>query len=212
MPKQHHNINSHTPPLNPCFCVISLAPHRRMARKGKEAAARSTPSRSRPTKNSSRGRDDGFPADRFDSQIYYGRWKTMENQGYTHERIIRLPEGEPDFLHDRIEGLGCGFMYNAFIPINVTLVWEFGANFSANHQDTVFLCGRRIPFIENDIRRYLNIHINLPRPGENDAFKEATQRRKGNDLDMDLVFSVIERDRAPTGLTTPRTTPSLKGS
>ncbi|MED6198917.1 hypothetical protein PIB30_071161 [Stylosanthes scabra] len=103
-----------------------------MARKGNEAAASSTPSRSRTTKNSSRGRDDGFPADRFDSQIHYDRWKTMENRGYTHERIIRLPKGEPDFWHDRIEGLGWGFM---------------------------------IPFTENDIRRYLNINIDLPGPG-----------------------------------------------
>ncbi|MED6138546.1 hypothetical protein PIB30_075182 [Stylosanthes scabra] len=167
--------------------------NRAMARKGKEAAATSTPSRSRTTKNSSRGRDDGFPADRFDSQIHYERWKTMENRGFTHERIIRLPEGEPDFWHDRIEGLGWGFMYNAFIPINITLVREFCANFSANHQDTVFLCGRRIPFTENDICRYLNIHVDLPGPGENDAFKEVTERRKGNDLDMELVFSVIGR-------------------
>ncbi|MED6172556.1 hypothetical protein PIB30_051178 [Stylosanthes scabra] len=193
IPKHHHNINSHTPPLNPCFCVISIAPHRRIARKGKEAAATSTPSRSRTTKNSSRGRDDGFPSDRFESQIHYDQWKTMENRGYTHERIIRLLVGEPDFWHDRIKGLGWGFMYNAFIPINVTLVREFCANFSADHQNTVFLRGRRIPFTENDICRYLNIHIDLPGPGENDAFKEATEKRKGNDPDMELVFSVIGR-------------------
>ncbi|MED6209467.1 hypothetical protein PIB30_055000 [Stylosanthes scabra] len=88
-------------------------------------------------------------------------WKPRD----THERIIRLPEGEPEFWHDRIEGLGWGFMYNAFIPINVTLVREFCANFSANHQETVFLRGRRIPFTENDIRHYLNINIDLPGPG-----------------------------------------------
>ncbi|MED6150486.1 hypothetical protein PIB30_072760 [Stylosanthes scabra] len=117
----------------------------------------------------------------------------MENRGYTHERIIRLPEGEPDFWHDRIEGLGWGFMYNAFIPINVTLVTKFCANFSANHQETVFLRGRRIPFTENDIHRYLNINIDLPRPGVNDAFKKATERRKENDLDLGVVFSMIGR-------------------
>ncbi|MED6176492.1 hypothetical protein PIB30_088691 [Stylosanthes scabra] len=84
-------------------------------------------------------------------------------------------------------------MYNAFIPINVTLVLEFCAHFAAAHQDTVFLRGRRIPFTENDIHRYLNIHIDLPGPRVTNAFKEATERRKGNDLDMELVFSVIER-------------------
>ncbi|MED6150954.1 hypothetical protein PIB30_077615 [Stylosanthes scabra] len=137
-------------------CAVLL----QMARKGKEVATSSTPSRSRTTKNSSRGRDDGFPADRFDSQIYYDRWKTMENRGYTHERIIRLPEGEPNFWHDRIEGLGWGFI---------------------------------IPFTENDIRRYLNINIDLPGQGVNDAFKEATERRNENDLDLGMVFNVIGR-------------------
>ncbi|MED6113263.1 hypothetical protein PIB30_069198 [Stylosanthes scabra] len=117
----------------------------------------------------------------------------MENRGYTHEQIIRLPEGGPDFWHDRIEGLGWGFMYNAFIPINATLVREFYANFSAAHQDAIFLRGRRIHFTENDIRHYLNINIDLPGPGVNDAFKKATERRKENDLDMGLVFSVIGR-------------------
>ncbi|MED6149666.1 hypothetical protein PIB30_064716 [Stylosanthes scabra] len=84
-------------------------------------------------------------------------------------------------------------MYNAFIPINITLVREFCANFFANHQETVFLRGRMIPFTENDIRHYLNINIDLPRPGVNDAFKEATERRKENDLDLGIVFSVIGR-------------------
>ncbi|MED6121412.1 hypothetical protein PIB30_029899 [Stylosanthes scabra] len=119
-----------------------------MARKGKEIAATSTPSRSRTTKNSNQGREDAFPAERFDSKIHYDRWKAMEHRGYTHERIIHLPDEEPDFWRARLEGLSC--------------------------QETVFLLRRRILFTENDIRRYLNIHIDLSGPGENDAFKEAT--------------------------------------
>ncbi|MED6150869.1 hypothetical protein PIB30_076747 [Stylosanthes scabra] len=46
-----------------------------IARKGKEVASASTPSRIRTTKNSSRGRDDGFPTERFDYRIHYDRWK-----------------------------------------------------------------------------------------------------------------------------------------
>ncbi|MED6186381.1 hypothetical protein PIB30_066122 [Stylosanthes scabra] len=182
-------IRARTRTSGPCDRAVLL----HMACKGKEAAASSTPSRSRTTKNSSRGRDDGFLADLFDSIIHYDRWKTMENRGYTHERIIHLSKGESDFWHDRIEGLGWGFMYNAFISINVTLVREFCANFSTNHQDTIFLRRRRILFTENDIREYLNINIDLPGSGMNDAFKEATERRKENNLDLGLVFSVIGR-------------------
>ncbi|MED6146998.1 hypothetical protein PIB30_039956 [Stylosanthes scabra] len=76
-----------------------------MARKGKEVAAAPTPSRSRTTKNSSRGRDEGFPAERFDSRIHHDRWRTMEHRGFTHERIIRFPDGESDFMREHIEGL-----------------------------------------------------------------------------------------------------------
>ncbi|MED6112649.1 hypothetical protein PIB30_063496 [Stylosanthes scabra] len=64
-----------------------------MVHKGKEVASASTPSRSRTTKNSNRGRDEGFPAERFDSQIHYDRWKTMEHRGITHERNIHLQIG-----------------------------------------------------------------------------------------------------------------------
>ncbi|MED6151742.1 hypothetical protein PIB30_085338 [Stylosanthes scabra] len=81
-----------------------------MARKGKEVTSASTPSRSRTTKNSNRGRDEGFPAERFDSQSHHNRWKTMEHRGITHEWIIYFSYREPDFMHDRIEELGWGFM------------------------------------------------------------------------------------------------------
>ncbi|MED6113431.1 hypothetical protein PIB30_070710 [Stylosanthes scabra] len=96
-----------------------------MARKGKEVAFASTPSRSRTTKNPNLGRDEGFLTKRFDSQIYHDRWRTMEQRGIMHERIICFPDREPDFMLECIEVLGWGFMYNAFPPINVSMVWEF---------------------------------------------------------------------------------------
>ncbi|MED6212088.1 hypothetical protein PIB30_079936 [Stylosanthes scabra] len=77
---------------------MAKQPEAQMGHKGKETAGTSTPLRARSTKNSSRGRDEGFPADRFDSKIHHDRWKALENRGYTHERIIRFPKGEPDFF------------------------------------------------------------------------------------------------------------------
>ncbi|MED6199864.1 hypothetical protein PIB30_079846 [Stylosanthes scabra] len=159
-----------------------------MARKGKEVAFASTPSRSCTTKISNRGRDEGFPTERFDSQLHHDRWKTMEHRGITHERIIHFPDREPDFMHDRIEKLGWGFMYNVFPPINVIMVREFCNNFSAAHQTHVFLWGRRIPFTEDDIRLFLGIDISLPPPGENDMFLTRVAARKHGELDMDLVY------------------------
>ncbi|MED6175244.1 hypothetical protein PIB30_076577 [Stylosanthes scabra] len=111
----------------------------------------------------------------------------MEHRGITHERIIHFSDREPDFMLDRVEGLGWGFMYNAFPPINVTMVREF-CNFSADHQTHVFLRGRRIPFSEEDIRHHLGIAIDLPPLGEDDMFKAREAARKRGELDMDLVF------------------------
>ncbi|MED6139284.1 hypothetical protein PIB30_082361 [Stylosanthes scabra] len=81
-----------------------------MARKGKEVASTFTPSRSCTTKNSNRGKDGGFPTERFDSQIHHDRWKTMEHRGITnsasaahqtHEFLQewRIPFSEDDIRH-----------------------------------------------------------------------------------------------------------------
>ncbi|MED6187908.1 hypothetical protein PIB30_081039 [Stylosanthes scabra] len=91
-----------------------------MARKGKEIASASTPSRARSTKNSNRGRGKTFSADRFDNQIHYDRWRALERRGYVHEQIIRL-------LRARVLGLGWGFMHNPLVRINVTMEREFWA-------------------------------------------------------------------------------------
>ncbi|MED6110625.1 hypothetical protein PIB30_044758 [Stylosanthes scabra] len=68
------------------------------------------------------------------------------------------------------------------------MVREFCGNFLADHQTHVFLWGRRIPFSEDDIRRYLGITIDLPPLGEDDMFKATVANRKWGELDMDLVF------------------------
>ncbi|MED6112650.1 hypothetical protein PIB30_063497 [Stylosanthes scabra] len=73
------------------------------------------------------------------------------------------------------------------------MVWEFCSNFSAAHQTHVFLRGRRIPFTEDDIRRFLDIDINLPPPGENDMFLTRVAARKNGELDMGLVYQVVGR-------------------
>ncbi|MED6160580.1 hypothetical protein PIB30_052739 [Stylosanthes scabra] len=160
--------------LNVCDgCIVRIEQRKR-------GCSASTPSRSRTTKNSNRGRDEGFPTERFDSQIHYDRWKTMEHRGITHKRIIHFPDGEPDFLHKRVEGLGWGFMYKAFPPINVTMVREFCSNFSAANQTHIFLRERRIPFSEDDVCRFLGINIDLPPLGENDMYNKTMEARKND--------------------------------
>ncbi|MED6116036.1 hypothetical protein PIB30_096403 [Stylosanthes scabra] len=109
-----------------------------MARKGKGAASAATPSKGRRTMNSNRGREAYFPNERYESLANAERARTLGNWGITHERIIHFPEGDEDFMVDRIQGLGWGFMYSAFIPINLTVVREFYYNFSAPSEDDIF--------------------------------------------------------------------------
>ncbi|MED6128483.1 hypothetical protein PIB30_098393 [Stylosanthes scabra] len=165
-----------------------------MAHKGKEIAFASTPSRAHSTKNSNRGRGETFPADRFDKEIHYDRWKALEHRGYVHERIIRLPEEEPDFLRAHVLGLGWGFIYSSLVRINVTMVWEFCANFSSAEQDVVLFRGVKIPFTEDAIRRHLGIRIYLPDPAVDDAFEAVVKMYKESNLNMEDVFRVIGRE------------------
>ncbi|MED6152824.1 hypothetical protein PIB30_095711, partial [Stylosanthes scabra] len=76
----------------------SMAPARPrdgMSHRGKDiATGTSTPSRVRTSKNSNRGRGEGFPSNRFDHQLHYDRWKGLENRQIVHERIIRLDGDE----------------------------------------------------------------------------------------------------------------------
>ncbi|MED6147457.1 hypothetical protein PIB30_044213 [Stylosanthes scabra] len=110
-----------------------------MVGKGKEVAFASTPSRTCTTRNSNRGRENEYPDERYKSLANAKRAKTLENQGNTHERIISFSEGEPDFMHYRIEGLGWGFMYNSFIPINMNIHQLIMANIDPRTHATTFL-------------------------------------------------------------------------
>ncbi|MED6207413.1 hypothetical protein PIB30_035617 [Stylosanthes scabra] len=145
-----------------------------MARKGKEIAATSTPSRACKTKKSSRGRENEYPEERFDSRDHYERSRTLEGRGITHERIINFSDGDEDFMADRVQGLGWGFMYNGFIPIN--------------------LRGKKIHFSENAIGRHLHIPYELPPVGEDNIFKKTVTVYNEGNLDMSGVLEVIGRE------------------
>ncbi|MED6200701.1 hypothetical protein PIB30_087843 [Stylosanthes scabra] len=72
-----------------------------------------------------------------------------------------------------------------------------------------FCGGNRFPFSEEDIRRHLGIHVEHPPPGEDDMFKATVVVEKKGELDMDMVFQVIGRQRTnwannPTENTIPK--------
>ncbi|MED6200043.1 hypothetical protein PIB30_081435 [Stylosanthes scabra] len=165
-----------------------------MAHKRKEVASASIPSRTRKTRNSNRGKENEYPNERYESLANAERAKTLENRGITHERIISFSEGEPDFMHDRIEALAWGFMYNAFILINLNIVREFYSNFSAPSQIHVFLRGQGIPFSEEAIRRHLDIPYELPPLDEDDIFKKTVRDQKEGNLNMADVLQVIGKE------------------
>ncbi|MED6140756.1 hypothetical protein PIB30_096487 [Stylosanthes scabra] len=119
----------------------------------------------------------------------------MENRDIVHEQIIRLDGEEEAIFRNRIQGLGWGFMYEDLVRINVSMVREFCANFSSTKQDHVFLRGKRIPFTEADVRRYLNIPRKTPDDDQDDNFEALIRAYgRGDDMNMAEIYSVIGRE------------------
>ncbi|MED6171773.1 hypothetical protein PIB30_043921 [Stylosanthes scabra] len=166
-----------------------------MSRRKQAATDEATCSRGRVSRNSNRGRQDTFPNERFDHQLHFDRWKGMENRDIVHERIIRLDGKEETIFRNRIQGLGWGFMYEDLVRINVSMVREFCANLSSTKQDHVFLRGKRIPFTEADVRRYLNIPRETPDDDQDDNFEALVKAYgRGDDMNMAKIYSVIGRE------------------
>ncbi|MED6109500.1 hypothetical protein PIB30_034187 [Stylosanthes scabra] len=163
--------------------------------RGKQAATdAATPSRVRASRNSSRGREDDFPNNWFNHQIHYDRWKGMENRGIVHERIVRINGEEESIFRNRIQGLGWRFMYDDLVHINLSVVREFCTNFSSANQDHVFLRGKKIPFTETHIRRYLGIPGDAPDANVDDSFVAlAKSYGNGEDVNMAAIYEEIGR-------------------
>ncbi|MED6207301.1 hypothetical protein PIB30_034502 [Stylosanthes scabra] len=145
-----------------------------MSRRRQAATDEATSSRGRVSRNSNRGRQYTFPNERFDHQLHYDRWKGMENRDIVHERIIRLDGEEETIFRNRIQGL---------------------ANFSSTKQDQLFLRGKRIPFTEADVHRYLNIPGETPDDDQDDNFEALVKAYgRGDDMNMAEIYSVIGRE------------------
>ncbi|MED6203955.1 hypothetical protein PIB30_004541 [Stylosanthes scabra] len=163
-----------------------------MSRRRQAATDEATPSRVRASRNSSRGKDTGFPANRFDHQVHYDRWKGIQNRGVVHERIARITWDEELAFRNRIQGLGWRFMYDDLVRINVTMVHEFCANFSSAKQEYMFLRGKKIPFTEANIHNYLNIPDDVPDAGVDDTFVTLAKTYvAGGDMDMEAIYAMI---------------------
>ncbi|MED6109849.1 hypothetical protein PIB30_037323 [Stylosanthes scabra] len=167
-----------------------------MSRRGKQATAEdATPLRVRSSRNSSRGRDEGFPANCFDHQVRFDRWKGLENRDIVHERIVRLDGDEDRIFLECLLGLSWGFMYDDLVRINVTVVREFSANFSSAKQEYVFLRGKKIPFTEANIHSHLNIPGDAPDAGVGDAFVTFVKTyAAGGDMNMEAIYAEIGRE------------------
>ncbi|MED6209352.1 hypothetical protein PIB30_053802 [Stylosanthes scabra] len=193
-PKQHKYVARSRPSLGararPCVQTMAVARPRpralssqtnycKMSRRRQAAADEATSSRGRVSRNSNRARQDTFPNERFDHRLHFDRWKGMENRDIVHERIIRLDGKEETIFRIRIQGHGWGFMYEDLVRINVSMVREFCANFSSTKQDHVFLRGKRIPFTEADVRRYLNMPRETPDHDQDDNLRRSLRHMGG---------------------------------
>ncbi|MED6211196.1 hypothetical protein PIB30_071354, partial [Stylosanthes scabra] len=165
-----------------------------MPRRGKQGATlAATPSRVRASRNSSRGREDDFPNNRFNHQIHYDRWKGMENRGIVHERIFYIDGEEKPIFRNRIQGLWWRFMYDDLVRINLSIVREFCAIFSSANQDHVFLRGKKISFTETHIRRYLGIPGDAPDADIDDSFVTLSKSYENGEVNMAAIYEEIGR-------------------
>ncbi|MED6146748.1 hypothetical protein PIB30_037565 [Stylosanthes scabra] len=75
------------------------------------------------------------------------------------------------------------------------MVREFCANFSSTKQDHVFLRGKRIPFTEADVRRYLNIPGETPDDDQDDNFEALVKAYgRGDDMNIAEIYSMVGRE------------------
>ncbi|MED6208847.1 hypothetical protein PIB30_048996 [Stylosanthes scabra] len=118
-----------------------------------------------------------------------------EMKDVVHERIVRLDGDEDRGFRERLLGLGWGFMYEDLVRINVSMVREFCANFCSAKQDHVFLRGKRTPFTEAHIRRYLGIPGEALDDDQDDNFVALVKAyERGDDMNMAEIYSVIGRE------------------
>ncbi|MED6163201.1 hypothetical protein PIB30_077690 [Stylosanthes scabra] len=94
-----------------------------MARKGKEVVSTATSSRGRRNANSNCGREADFPNEHYESLANFEWAKKLEGMGIIHEHIIHFPDGDDDFMADRIQELD-DIGRHLYIPYDLPPVGE----------------------------------------------------------------------------------------
>ncbi|MED6212564.1 hypothetical protein PIB30_084630 [Stylosanthes scabra] len=117
-----------------------------------------------------------------------------DRRGFTHERIVRFEDGEPNFMLERLTELGWGFMYNSILLINIIVVREFYANFSSFTHPHVFLRGKKIPITEDAMCRHLGIPYEPPPFDMDDEYVATVNAHKQGEVNMANVLKIIERE------------------
>ncbi|MED6114413.1 hypothetical protein PIB30_080027 [Stylosanthes scabra] len=158
-----------------------------MTSKGK-GIARQPSSRTRGT--SSR-RQTSQEAERFETQTHAKRGQILSEKKVMHERTINF-RGKQDTVREQIFARGWQFMYDPAIPINISLVREFYANRDQKNQPEVYIRGRKIPCHRGEIEGVLGI----PRLEGKSEHKELGDKYDSDDLDLDEVMRVIDKDGA----------------
>ena len=109
----------------------------------------------------------------------------LAERSYNNEHLLILPPNIATFVEPQIERRQWGFLQRQPRQVNLSWLVEFYSNFHLSTQQSVFVCQKQVPTIEEAIQRALDL---FPTPKGLDAFQEAALKRQMYQFDWDAVL------------------------
>ncbi|MED6119584.1 hypothetical protein PIB30_013018 [Stylosanthes scabra] len=126
----------------------------------------------------------------FENNRVESNYTKIEDQQLNFERKIVLPDELKVLVEDKITHHGWTFLYEEPIPINVSIVREFHANYWSAVSDQVFLRGKKVSISHRAIETLLHLLAN-PLKGKDD-YQKALDKNKKSNLDMNELATKSE--------------------
>ncbi|MED6216249.1 hypothetical protein PIB30_005838 [Stylosanthes scabra] len=125
----------------------------------------------------------------FENSRAESNYTKIEDRHLNFERKIVLPDELKVLVEDKITHHGWTFLYEDPIPINVSIVREFYANYWSAVSDQVFLRGKKVSISHRAIETLLHFPANTLK-GKDD-YQKALDKNKKSNLDMNEVDTAI---------------------
>ncbi|MED6115102.1 hypothetical protein PIB30_086939, partial [Stylosanthes scabra] len=161
-----------------------------MVRKGQKSAVPNNPVTQTGSGNCSTDwRLQSSNPNTFENSRAESNYTKIEDRHLNFERKIVLPDELKVLVEDKITHHGWTFLYEDPIPINVSIVREFYANYWSAVSDQVFLRGKKVSISHRAIETLLHLPANTLK-GKDD-YQKALDKNKKSNLDMNEVDTAI---------------------